>query len=521
MWIPGSPWSVINTEHLINLSRLYRSRWFILLLLCLGSLLLYWSIPGRSFASDDFLVMRRVGMDGVIWIKGFFRPLSDITLRFNYLIDGFSPRGYYLFNILMHGVNAYLLYCFCRWWKWTGDGEMQRRCALLAALLFLCYPFHNECIDYVLGRASLTASFFGMAALVAVVSGLPKAVRIFLCCLFYFIGMGGYESVMLLPLIVMIIIYGKETPFGEYVYWASALAVTLAIHIAVRMIVAGVLTGEYGSQFLGSRLLHYGGNVFRTAERFFLPPMESVPVIVLLFFLVVVLLAAAIVLFVRKFRSDSGARSHLLKILLVLVIASAVPILAGVSTHTSESDRFIYFPSYFLCAGVALLLMGLPGKKWLWVAGIIILCYECIFLEKNNSNWVKASGITREVLSAIEGNLSAGRVFVVNLPDEKDGAYIFRLGLPDALIMDGKDTSRLVVVSHLTRDVERSIRYPLRVSERGGEVRMPPEAVIRREGADSFQISAGDGVVRRGGKGDIVLYWDGQRVLGWTPGRPK
>jgi hypothetical protein len=192
-----------------------------------------------------------------------------------------------------------------------------------------------------------------------------------------------------------------------------------------------------------------------------------------------------------------------------------------VSTHTSESDRFIYFPSYFLCAGAALLLTGLLEKNWVWAAGFVVLCYECVYLEKNNSNWVKASETTREVLSAIEGQLPASKVFFVNLPDEKDGAFIFRLGLPEALVMDGKDQSRVLVVNHLTRDVERSTREPLRMSENEGEVRMPPGAVIRRESADSFQIAGGEGAVWRGGKADIVLYWDGQRVLRWTPGGPK
>jgi hypothetical protein len=395
---------------------------------------------------------------------------------------------------------------------------MQARYALLAAALFLCYPFHNECIDYVLGRASLTASFFGMAALVAVVSGLPKAVRMVLCCLFYFIGMAGYESVLLLPLIVMIVIYNRGTAFREYAYWAAALASTFALHIGVRVAVAGVVTGEYGDQFLGNRLLHFAGNVLRIGGRFFLPPMESGRIILLLSMLVLGVLAAAVVLFVRKFRDDAGARSYLLRLLLMLIIASAVPVLAGVSTHTSESDRFIYFPSYFLCAGVALLLTGLLERNRAWVVGVVVLCYECIYLEKNNSNWVEASAITREVLSAIEGRLAAGKVFFVNLPDEKDGAYIFRLGLPDALVMDGRDTSRLVVVNHLTRDLERATREPLRISGNGGSVRMPPGVVIRREGADVFRIA---GTAWQVGKDDVVLYWDGRRVLEWTPGGPK
>src|SRR5450631_1599475 len=126
-----------------------------LVFFCFASLLLFFPGVNRTFASDDFLVMKRVGLDKVIFIKGFFRPLSDITLYFNYLLGGFDPAGYYLLNIFMHGVSSFLLFRFCLRWKWADDEKDQRKYAALAALLFLCYPFHNESIVWVLGRASL------------------------------------------------------------------------------------------------------------------------------------------------------------------------------------------------------------------------------------------------------------------------------------------------------------------------------------------------------------------------------
>ena len=58
-------------------------------LLILG-LLIYLPVLNKGLLSDDFLVMRRVGLDGVVFIKGFFRPLSDITLYFNYWMGGFE-----------------------------------------------------------------------------------------------------------------------------------------------------------------------------------------------------------------------------------------------------------------------------------------------------------------------------------------------------------------------------------------------------------------------------------------------
>lgn len=467
-------------------------------LFCFGSFILYAPNLGRSFASDDHLVMKRVGMDKIIWIRGFFRPLSDITLYFNYMIGGFNPMGYYLLNILLHGVSTFLFFRFCSLWKWTDDDALQRRYALLASLLFLCYPFHSECVVWVLGRASLAANLFGIAALLAVVSSLRLGLRILLCCVFYFIGMAGYESVLLLPVMVLVILWRQEPGFRWCVPWGLALGGTLGLHIFLRIVVSGSMAGEYGGMFFENPLLKYGANLLRVAMRFFLPPMGSITLMTALF--VIVLGAIGYGLWRFWTAANLLARGYLIRLVLLFAVACAVPVLSGVSTHTSESDRFLYFPSFFLCALVALLFVTAAR---VWVFAAVLICYECVFVELNSINWVKASATTAAVVSAILRQPPGVRVFFVNLPDERDGAYIFRLGLPEALLMKGWDTSRLVIVSHLTRDEELS---------GGGAI-----VKVRRSSGDSFSIRASDGGSWECGAQDVILFWDGKRVVAMTP----
>jgi hypothetical protein len=503
----------------------------LLLFFCGGALLLYFPVIDRSFAADDFLVMKRVGLDKVIWIKGFFRPLSDITLYFNYLIGGFRPAGYYLLNILLHGVSTWLFFLFCKKWRWTEDAHKQGKYALIAALLFLCYPFHNETIVWTLGRASLAANLFGIAALLAVVSGLPLGRRIFLCCLCYFIGMAGYESVFLLPLMVLIILFRSGIPRRDMVSWGMALGGTLAVHLVLRVVISGSIAGEYGGAFFGSRLLLYGGNLFRLAGRLFLPPMESVRVMAICFVLIYGGLGFVLVTFWRRYRDRPLVRGYFVRWLLLLAVAGAVPLLSGVSSHTSESDRFLYFPSFFLCGGGTFLLVSLVQEKAVragWILGILV--YQLIFLELNNRNWIKASLITREVLGKVMGQEAGKKVFVVNLPDEENGAFIFRLGLPDALLMNGRDTSKLVIVSHLPRDKALTLPDTVGVTPaEAGVIRIAPDVTVRRRGVDSFEISGpGDPETRAvngregvqtwlGSKNDVILYWNKQQLVPLGP----
>src|SRR5580692_2818732 len=95
--------------------------WAQLLLFCVLSVVFFFPNLSRTFASDDFEVIRRVGMDRRLLIPGFFRPLSDLTLLGNYLVWGWHAWGYYLFNILIHGVNSYLVMVLCLRWGFPGD----------------------------------------------------------------------------------------------------------------------------------------------------------------------------------------------------------------------------------------------------------------------------------------------------------------------------------------------------------------------------------------------------------------
>src|ERR1700722_750019 len=152
----------------------------LLLFFCGLSFLFYFLIINRSFVCDDYSVLKRVAIDKIIFINGFFRPLSDISIYFNYLIGGFHASGYYVFSILIHGINSFLLFQFCNKWKWTNSVHKQKIFAFTASLLFLTYPFHNECIVWILGRASLMASTFGILALLILVSNISQTRKILL-----------------------------------------------------------------------------------------------------------------------------------------------------------------------------------------------------------------------------------------------------------------------------------------------------------------------------------------------------
>jgi hypothetical protein len=503
-----------------------------LLLFCLGSVLLFFPILGRTFASDDFEVLQRVTR-GDFRTPGFFRPLSDLTLYLNFLLGGLHPAGYYLLNILVHGINSWLVWQFCRKWPRAGDAGMQRNYAVLAALLFLAYPFHNEGIAWVLGRGASLAALFGLSVLVIVADGAAVAgagaaapvtgKKIIWAGILYFIGMMAYESVVLLPLICFVILVMRGAGRKEMMRWAVALGFALIFHLTLRIAFAGGILGEYGHGFFGSGWFRYFKNFGEVGVRLFVPPTEDMRIMDYAMAAFILLSLVFLRLFYRRTEDLPEYGINLRGLFLLLAAAGILPVVAAVSSRTSESDRLLYFPSVFLCCMIAYVVVALCRKRgWLLVVSSVLLGYMVFFLEKNNGNWLRASAIVRDILTVTAAQPEGSRLFVINLPDENEGAYIFREGFREAVLLGGGDTAGLVVVNHLTR--EQCLSTPDSIAMegadgsgggggiRGGEMHIAPGVTIRRWGEDSLWIRTGAGATWLAGKKDRILYWNKLRL---------
>ncbi len=91
----------------------------------------------------------------------FFRPLFVLSLKLDHLVWGLNPFGFHLTNLLLHILNALLVYRFLRL------VEVDSRIALFTGMLFAGYPHHTVAILWVSGRTELLMATFVIAALVA------------------------------------------------------------------------------------------------------------------------------------------------------------------------------------------------------------------------------------------------------------------------------------------------------------------------------------------------------------------
>jgi protein O-mannosyl-transferase len=479
------------------------------------ALLLYLPVINNSFVSDDFQVIRILVQDRRLNIDGFFRPLSDITIYLTYLVFGMNPAPYYLTGVLLHAMNAVLLFHFCIRWQWTTDNRMQQICAFFAALLFLTYPFHNESVAWILGRGVLMADTFGFIALLLLTVQAKRWYRMLGICACYFTGLAAYESIIMLPAMILIYVLMNKQERPYLVTWLFVLSATFLLHLAIRLSVSGSLTGDYGAGFFNSSVLFYIANLLKASGRMVLPPSDHPWLLMGLFCLV---LACSLFITFRlwkQLRLNESARNFWIVQWYFLGLSMLLPMFAGVSTRTSESDRLLHFPSYFFCILVAFTVLHVLKRPQyrMWCFAFIII-YQVFFLEKNNLNWEKASNSVRQVLGIIAERKPDEKIFIANLPDEVDGAFIFRNGFNDALVLNQIDTASIVVASRLTRD-EALLLSPVIIGQlQSDSVIIPPSFRVYKSATSVKWIAGKDGIrYLQIPAGSQIVYWNNKNWI--------
>jgi hypothetical protein len=414
-----------------------------------GSLLIYIPVINNNFAADDFQVVHRVAIQGKIFVNGFFRPLSDITLYVNYWLDSLNPASFRITNILVHACCSFLVYHLAR--RLGGYVFTIHNVNLfswVSAVLFLTYPFHNESVVWVVGRASILAAFFGLACLLVVVSDINSYAKRILAGLFYLIGLFAYESIFFIPLMVMILQYKQKSSYRTWLSWLFVFTIALVIHFMLRIQYSGGIAGNYGEIVWNPDPFRYVNNLMKILGRMFLPPMDSSTTLTILFSIIMIVYITNKL--IRKYSRGKPIFSKIeVGIILLLFVSLIIPVSFAISTRTSEGDRLLYFPSLFFCMLIGYLIVEKIRKKNLRnLVFLACIVYNIVFLQINNFNWRTASSHTNSILSQVTKlRDSAGPRMLINLPGEYKGAYIFRNGFEEALLLRNIDTSAWKIIN--------------------------------------------------------------------------
>ncbi len=146
--------------------------WLVILgagVIVLATLAAYIPAMHGGFIWDDDLYITENPLltlpDGLrrIWLSlespSQYFPLVYTTFRVERALWGLNPFGYHLVNILLHCVNALLVWCLLR--------RLSIRGAWLAAAIFALHPVHVESVAWITERKNVLSTVFYLLALLA------------------------------------------------------------------------------------------------------------------------------------------------------------------------------------------------------------------------------------------------------------------------------------------------------------------------------------------------------------------
>ncbi|MBZ0166048.1 MAG: glycosyltransferase family 39 protein, partial [Candidatus Omnitrophica bacterium] len=254
----------------------------VLMLLTLG-ILIYSSALPNPFIWDDFeLIIHNPLVRGwshipklfagnVVENSSFYRPLQMLSYVFDYEIWGINAKGFRLTNILLHVSVAV---CLC-WFLVVITRN--RLTGLLAGLVFLVHPVHNEAVTYVSGRAEPLVAIFMLLTFILYLGYLEKGrlTDYLLCVGCFLLALLSKEYALILPALILAyhMVFNRRVN-RELFFMLVALAVTYGalrlynvigvadMHEKTPTILLQRLPGSFYAQGMYLKLLIFPQNLF-------------------------------------------------------------------------------------------------------------------------------------------------------------------------------------------------------------------------------------------------------------------
>lgn len=183
-----------------------KRRTIIILIVAIG-LVCYLNAFGGDFIWDDvnlipnhpliknfnFYNLQKVFTSELLPKSDYYRPLQTLTYQFDYRIYKFAPWGYHLTNIIIHILNALLVFFIFQ------NITKNPFVPLTGSLLFVSAPFHIEAVTYISGRSDLLLGLFILSAFLSYING-----RYIISLLFFVLGLLSREQAIIYPLILIL-----------------------------------------------------------------------------------------------------------------------------------------------------------------------------------------------------------------------------------------------------------------------------------------------------------------------------
>lgn len=274
--LPGRPWGLPKLT----------ARYDVLLI---GLLLLVTLLPYLNVFRGEFVTNTRMSLEadprihdlahvGDIFNKNFgyplntadglYRPLTTLTLLFNYAIlgNGANPVGYHTVNWVLHALNTMLVFYL------VTVVFRSTRAGFAAGALFGCHPICTEAVASVMGRPDLLVTTLILLALFAHLGQVAWAnrpgrmwlLRLMLWGLFFGALLAKESGVIVLPLVMLfdwLFDWRRYTGRPQRDFWENCLRKFRSNYIGMfLMLLVYVIMREFALRRLEPKLVSFLDN---------------------------------------------------------------------------------------------------------------------------------------------------------------------------------------------------------------------------------------------------------------------
>lgn len=160
----------------------------------------------------------------------YYKPLLSTVFALNYTIFGPQPLPFHLFQLLLHIVNAFLIYIlFRKFFNIT--------ISFIMSIIFLVHPINQEAVGYISALQEVLFFFFGMIALILSTNSSRNIKKIILINVFLFLGLLSKETAILFVPILFLYSYLFNKESFTKIYFFS-ITITTAFYLYLHFFVA-------------------------------------------------------------------------------------------------------------------------------------------------------------------------------------------------------------------------------------------------------------------------------------------
>ncbi len=245
-----------------------RTRFCVVLLLVLATLVIYWQTGSHDFVNyddniyvtDNPQVKAGLNWGGVQWAftsdhAGNWHPLTWLSHMADVELYGIQPQGHHLTSVVLHGANVLLLFLLL--FRCTGDFWP----SIFAAALFALHPLRVESVAWVAERKDVLSTLFALLTLLAYVryTVRPRIGSYLLLVSLFILGLLSKPMLVTLPIVMLLLDYWPLNRFASAVMPDQQKPVPPLVRLLAEKVPLVVLA--VASSLITIRVQHHGRSI--------------------------------------------------------------------------------------------------------------------------------------------------------------------------------------------------------------------------------------------------------------------